>query len=1531
MAMNDDELTINLEADLTRVYKAYIEAGAETVKLKNKLRKISPFKLEDSDLNAIIAQYKEISKQQIAVAKQTASIEDKIRLEQAKADKIHQEVLLQNSKTRYAKELAIAKAQQLKLDATRKTAFANLQQQNKLDLLETKAKYSAEAKGLRAIHTEVTKLDKAGFPHKLFTTTQYAIAGSMIYGAASAVRALAKETLAYDDAIYNNMAVLNASREEAVGLADNTRDLARAFGGSIKDIDAVTLTLGRAGVAVADLKDATSSVIALATITGDSFTASSEVMSSFITNFKEAGVSVNELADKLGYVANATKMGTEDLGTFANYGLQTSKSLGLTIDSISALTATMSNLGTNASTIGTQMQKLDFIFAGSGEKMARFWNIIKQDQSAWLTRLKSGDTQALVDFAKAIDKTALSERDWALATDGMEINQKKMLLALRNGSDLLSIHTDNLKHALSVQDQAMVKSLGASTLAERAYNSLVIAADGYISSLLDIGGVRQEITDLNAEYNRLATAGESTVEVSKKLKARIAEVSTVFNNLTTGAKAAVEIALKLGIAVGTTSLALKGFSLLAKAYTADVTAAALASRGLAFAMNTIPFVAVATGVYLLTDALLNNADAYKKIAQEREKASKGWTGLGTLEDRKFETATESIAKAYENLQAKKRAMDKMAGTQYAKYYAEQYLTAKESYDKQEKAYIAYANKINEATTTPEKLAEKRRVDKEKELAANRELYLMEVAQFEFETKRLRLLTELDNVGNKDFDRISANEVMHATTNKYLKEKLEIANRETILATRLEKQREIALLQIQEDIRYKKEGLALAKQVALLNIQRGQERSAYTNAQSTYDSFNASDTSLSPVSFAVDSNALRLLEEEKKLTTDQIELDILENEILAEKRNIIIANLQAAAEEARARELIGTAQEYEAAISSIQNYGLATEEVTKTVLEYRQALELLDAQAKGINFDIVGGFSDTQDVLAGIGNSAMDMSKAIRKASIEMANFNGTLSPESAKELAYGMLDGMSSISAGLVDMYDEEDKRRERQEKLVKALNVVKQAAMLAEFVQFTFFEEVKAEAAGATAVAVAAQSSPWTGLATAATMIGFLASIGIALSGSGSGGAKAAPVDPYEAKLKDLEMSNEPMLDRMDSQISLLEKIEQNGSASQLGLERALIDYQYNMDRYAMDDARKLANGDVTAKWGSYYTNYDLAKAYQSTVNAAFASLGDYGLTGGGAGTIWDTPNTFQVHTNMQPLIDTNEELLSYIVNRDAVDEILNKAGLPDLLSDTEFAKVVNDVQTIIYDFATAIGDSIDDLKDMSDSFKDIFDSITGTTKYADLELQQALEDVSNLIGNSTLPDYLESQITAIAELERIYGRSAQELLLSNNVDDIKDQAALVLDIQEITNTVFENGAKDALNYLDSIELVGSAMGDVAKLQEDIAKQINDAWMGSLSYLNDIQKLEYANNMLDSATNAEDRVAASMSIAEIAMRTSRTREEYIPAFNRYIQEIQNQADYATITDVNNTLLSLGDKLDAIDASVQSLEETTEGAAVYAP
>ena len=117
-----------------------------------------------------------------------------------------------------------------------------------------------------------------------------------------------------------------------------------------------------------------------------------------------------------------------------------------------------------------------------------------------------------------------------------------------------------------------------------------------------------------------------------------------------------------------------------------------------------------------------------------------------------------------------------------------------------------------------------------------------------------------------------------------------------------------------------------------------------------------------------------------------------------------------------------------------------------------------------------------------------------------------------------------------------------------------------------------------------------------------------------------------------------------------------------------------------------------------------------------------------------------------------------------------------------------------------------------------------------------------------------------------------------------------------------------------DAITSAEDASSSYANLLDSIPASIQaiaDAWLGNLSYLDIAQKAQYAEGYAAIAGYSDqlDGVAGAKSYAESAFNATTTKEDYIPAFEKYILELQDEVPLATTDDV---VFRLDELIDAV-------------------
>ncbi|MDM5264677.1 tape measure protein [Sulfurovum sp. XTW-4] len=156
---------------------------------------------------------------------------------------------------------------------------------------------------------------------------------------------------------------------------------------------------------------------------------------------------------------------------------------------------------------------------------------------------------------------------------------------------------------------------------------------------------------------------------------------------------------------------------------------------------------------------------------------------------------------------------------------------------------------------------------------------------------------------------------------------------------------------------------------------------------------------------------------------------------------------------------------------------------------------------------------------------------------------------------------------------------------------------------------------------------------------------------------------------------------------------------------------------------------------------------------------------------------------------------------------------------------------------------------------------------------------------------------------------------------DSIHDFRSLVSSI----DTMSDEGAAlfaEVMSLTDGFVDLKGSMSDIIGMIEEVS----DAWLGNLSYLTLQQKADFASGYLSiagSSNGAIDTVEAARLAAETALKTTATKEEYIPIFERYIAELEGQTADATNTDLLN-------ELRALKAEVVELRQAATDAAIFA-
>lgn len=355
----------------------------------------------------------------------------------------------------------IQKQQQI-INSLSSKGIVNLTPNDLKRLDSAKTKYRQLKNQVADVKAELSDVSVGGLAKGIVARSLgYTAIFASIAGVTQAMRAGAEYTLEFESGVKRLETVLDTTNIKAQALEGSLAQLGRTYGEQLGDINKVALELSRAGLALEQVADASEVVIKLALLTGDSIEQSASSIISFVQvfgkdQFGQVTATVDELGAKLAYLANKSRLGTQDINTFANYALASAKATGLTIDAVNGLASAFSNASFNSSTIGTQIRKFTIALSKETGAINNFFETIGVNQRNLATRIAQGgqeSNQALLEFLEKIK--GYNRESYNEALSGVEVLTKNVLQALQNNAN--EIQT-NLRESLQVTSNELDKA-----------------------------------------------------------------------------------------------------------------------------------------------------------------------------------------------------------------------------------------------------------------------------------------------------------------------------------------------------------------------------------------------------------------------------------------------------------------------------------------------------------------------------------------------------------------------------------------------------------------------------------------------------------------------------------------------------------------------------------------------------------------------------------------------------------------------------------------------------------------------------------------------------------------------------------------------------------------------------------------------------------------------------------------------------------------------------------------------------------------
>ncbi|MDM5272077.1 hypothetical protein PGH07_07785 [Sulfurovum sp. zt1-1] len=230
------------------------------------------------------------------------------------------------------------------------------------------------------------------------------------------------------------------------------------------------------------------------------------------------------------------------------------------------------------------------------------------------------------------------------------------------------------------------------------------------------------------------------------------------------------------------------------------------------------------------------------------------------------------------------------------------------------------------------------------------------------------------------------------------------------------------------------------------------------------------------------------------------------------------------------------------------------------------------------------------------------------------------------------------------------------------------------------------------------------------------------------------------------------------------------------------------------------------------------------------------------------------------------------------------------------------------------------------TETYTEMMDVIVKETYTAQMQILDIVESAGGLQSfNDAMTAFMTNFYTDAEQVDFIT-KSVQASFNTLGISMPKTNAEFRT-LLETMDTSTEEGAYlygQVLLLSESFAQMSHATEQLSSSVSASIKEIADAWLGNLSYLTLQQKAEYASGYLKIASSSQgaiDTAEAARAAAEIALKTSATKDEYIPYFERYIAELSKQEEDATNRDLLNEIKELKQE-------VINLQEVTIEAAI---
>ncbi|MGJ0317720.1 tape measure protein [Aliarcobacter cryaerophilus] len=422
-------------------------------------------------------------------------------------------------------------------------------------------------------------------------------------------------------------------------------------------------------------------------------------------------------------------------------------------------------------------------------------------------------------------------------------------------------------------------------------------------------------------------------------------------------------------------------------------------------------------------------------------------------------------------------------------------------------------------------------------------------------------------------------------------------------------------------------------------------------------------------------------------------------------------------------------------------------------------------------------------------------------------------------------------------------------------------------------------------------------------------------MGGSGGSGAGSNSYSVAEVNKFNIEAQYNPMIDKLDRQIELLEAIERNGSAGAIKVDLAAITFE--------KDYKLLANEFLTDIHNKLKSSWGAGTGARASNEKQFEDMLGFNLGDMVGGDFYIDKNSLKQDLNLMRLIETINANWDYFHNSGfgvLLDKDWKKAGDPMSMTVARIGQITNDMQELLHEYTMSLLDSMQDLKDAKEEYISIYEKLTDSRVFTDRKLADAFKSFDSLLSSGeSYADYIYKEINNLQNLEKFLTNDKIEILLSQDPTNLKLQLDLLDELKRETGLTFQNGARDAIDFLESIKLVSEAL---VTSRNNINSFVE-------SFMSDYDLLERQSQKLGTgiAKSFDELFLQFQTMASDVVGLTDEELSYLEATKSYLEE-QNDKEIEAIEeqiDLQEKLLdTIKNNINTIEGIMNSLKSTID-------